>query len=245
MTGGNGGGRLPDFLGIGAQKAGTTWLFEMLSAHPGMAFPAGKEVHFWDWNTNRGLDWYRGLFAGAPADAKVGDVTPGYAVLPREAVAAVHGAMPGARLLFIARNPVERAWSAALMVLRWGLMYEHEASDAWFLDVFRSAQSLGRGDYAACLENWLSAFPREQLLVLLYDDLVADPTAVLEQACRHVGADPAPVRHWTADRLGRRVNAGEGTALRPSLVQPLRDLYAPRVEAFSRLIGRDLSHWLG
>jgi hypothetical protein len=130
------------------------------------------------------------------------------------------------------------------MILRWGLMFEHEASDAWFLDVFRSSQSLGRGDYAACLESWLSAFPREQLLIQFYDDLVAEPAAVLEEACRHVGADPAPVAGWTAERLGRRVNAGEGTPLRPSLRQPLLDLYGPRVEAFSRMAGRDLSHWL-
>ena len=236
-------GRLPDFLGIGAQKAGTTWLFEMLSDHPGLAFPAGKEVHFWDWNRGRGLDWYRAQFAGAPDGARVGDVTPGYAVLPAGSVAAVHAAMPDARLLFIARNPVERAWSAALMVLRWGLMYEREASDAWFLDVFRSEQSLGRGDYARCLETWLGAFPRKQVQILLYDDLVADPAGVLAAACRHLDIDPAPVLGLSAERLARRVNAGEGTPLRATLRGPLLDLYRPRVAAFERLIGRELPGW--
>ncbi|BBK30175.1 sulfotransferase domain-containing protein [Stella humosa] len=237
-------GRLPDFLGIGAQKAGTTWLFEMLRDHPGLAFPAGKEVHFWDWYQDRGLDWYRSQFADAAPGTRIGDVTPGYAVLPAEAVAQVHRAMPDGRLLFIARNPIERAWSAALMALRWALMYEHEASDAWFLDVFRSGQSLGRGDYAQCMETWLSAFPRERLLVLFYDDLVADPTGVLAAACRHLDVDPAPVLGIAGERLGRRVNAGEGTPLRPSLLGPLRDLYASRIAAFQRLTGRDLSHWL-
>ncbi|MCC7276142.1 MAG: sulfotransferase [Alphaproteobacteria bacterium] len=238
-------GRLPDFLGIGAQKAGTSWLFEMLSHHPGIAFPAGKEVHFWDWNADRGVDWYRARFAGAPADRKVGDVTPGYAVLPAETVAAVHAALPEVRLVFIARNPVERAWSAALMLLRWGLMYPEEASDAWFLDVFRSGQSLGRGDYAACLATWLGAYSRDRLLILLHEDLCADPAGSLRRVCAHIGVDPAVVDGWDRARLAERVNAGEGTPLRPSLLAPLRALYAPRIDAFARLIGRDLSHWQG
>ncbi|MGE0717901.1 MAG: sulfotransferase [Alphaproteobacteria bacterium] len=236
-------GRLPDFLGIGAQKAGTSWLFEMLSGHPEIAFPAGKEVHFWDWNVGRGVDWYRALFAGAPAAAKLGDVTPGYAVLPPEVIAAARAAMPGARLVFIARDPVERAWSAALMILRWGLMYPEEASDAWFLDVFRSGQSLHRGDYAACVEGWLAHYPRDQLLILLYDDLVADPAGTLRAACRHVGVDAGWVDGLPAERLAERVNAGDGVGLRQSLRGPLRELYLPRIARFGRLIGRDLSHW--
>lgn len=237
-------GRLPDFLGIGAQKAGTTWLCRMLEAHPEIAFPAGKEVHFWDWQRERGVDWYRGLFAEAPADRRVGDFTPGYGALPPEAIAEVRRTMPDAPLLFIARNPIERAWSAALMLVRWGLMYPRELSDAWFLDVFRSGQSQVRGDYAGCLERWTAEFPRQQVAVLLYDDVLADPRGVLEQTCRHIGVDAAIVRDWPDERLAERVHAGDGEPLRESLRQPLRDLYGPRVAAFSRLVGRDLSHWL-
>ena len=237
-------GRVPDFLGIGAQKAGTSWLCEMLRVHPQVAFPGGKEVHFWDWHYDRGLDWYRGLFADAPADRKVGDITPGYAVLTPPAIRTVRQAMPDARLIFMVRNPIERAWSAAVMILRWALMAPEEVSDAWFIDVFRSQQSLGRGDYAACLAAWLREYPPEQFLIAFYDDIARAPRPLLAGVCRHIGIGIAPDARWTDERLSARVNAGEGTPLRPSLLAPLRDLYAERIETFSRLIGRDLSHWL-
>lgn len=237
-------GRLPDFLGIGAQKAGTTWLCRMLEQHPEVAFPAGKEVHFWDWYQDRGLDWYRDQFAVGPADRKLGDFTPGYAALPPDTIAAVRRAMPDAPLLFVARNPIERAWSAALMLVRWGLMYPRELSDAWFLEVFRSGQSQIRGDYAGCLHRWMGQFPRERIAILLYDDVVADPRGVLDRVCAHIGVNPAVVRDWPEAQIAERVHSGDGEPLRESLRQPLRDLYAGRIEAFSRLVGRDLSHWL-
>ena len=237
-------GRLPDFLGIGAQKAGTTWLFKMLNFHPQVAFPAGKEVHFWDWHRDRGLDWYREQFAHAPAGARTGDITPGYAAISPAGIAEVRRTLPDAPILFIARNPIERAWSAAIMIVRWGLMYPRELSDAWFLDVFRSGQSQVRGDYAGCLARWMAEYPPEQFAILLYDDIATDPRGLLRRACVHVGVDPELTRGWPDERLTERVNAGDGEPLRESLRQPLRDLYAPRIETFSRLIGRDLSHWL-
>ena len=54
------------FLGIGAQKAGTTWLFEKLREHPSLSFPGGKEVHFWDTHSDRGLNWYRATVSVEP-----------------------------------------------------------------------------------------------------------------------------------------------------------------------------------
>ena len=79
-----------DFLGIGAQKAGTSWLFRWLGAHPRISFPAGKEVHFWDKKRDRGIDWYRGLFDAD--DGKLhGEITPAYACLSPESIAECHG----------------------------------------------------------------------------------------------------------------------------------------------------------
>lgn len=102
-----------------------------------------------------------------------------------------------------------------------------------------------RGDYAGCLERWTAEFARQQVVVLLYDDVLADPRGVLEQTCRHIGVDASVVRDWPEEQIAERVHAGDGEPLRESLRQPLRDLYGPRVAAFSRLVGRDLSHWLG
>jgi hypothetical protein len=142
-----------DFLGIGAQKAGTTWLYEQLKRHSQLAFPLGKEAHFW----NRPHDpitiaRYVGRFADLTAVA--GEITPAYGILPVEIIREIHQQAPRLRLIYLIRNPIERAWSAALMALQRAEMTIDEASDAWFSDHFHSAGSRQRGDYETCLRTW-------------------------------------------------------------------------------------------
>lgn len=215
----------PDFLGIGAQKAGTTWLHANLAQHPRVRFPGGKEVHFWDRDFARGLDWYRGLFAGAPPGVLQGDITPSYAILPPERIAEVAACAPRARLIFLLRHPVERAWSAAKMALGRAEMQIGEASDAWFRDHFRSRGSRARGDYAACLDAWLARFPRSALLLLRYEDLLREPESVARAACAHLGLDPAPLLAPENEWLRRPVFPGERAELPASLRAELEALY--------------------
>merc|ERR1719223_544803 len=75
------GGFKLDFLCIGAQKAGTTWLHEMLSRHTNIVLPSEKkELHFWDWNRGKGLGWYKGQFRFHPKMNKLfGEINPCYA----------------------------------------------------------------------------------------------------------------------------------------------------------------------
>ena len=94
------------FLGIGAQKAGTTWLYERLRWHPGLAFPAGKEIHFWDQFRHYGLDWYRGRFAD-PGRSN-GEIMPAYAILAPETIREIHREFPDLWLLHVIRNPIRR-----------------------------------------------------------------------------------------------------------------------------------------
>ena len=72
--------RLPDFVIIGAQKSGTTWLGARLAEQPAIFLPRPFEVHFFDRNDNyaKGRDWYSGHFSAAPADTLVGEKTPDY-----------------------------------------------------------------------------------------------------------------------------------------------------------------------
>jgi hypothetical protein len=105
------------FLGIGAQKAGTTWLFRQLSRHPQLLFPQGKEMHFWNRHHHGegdGPQWVNKLQSevhhhpdGRPI--LTGEMTPAYAILPRETIAAVHELCPRIRLFIVLRNPIERA----------------------------------------------------------------------------------------------------------------------------------------
>lgn len=232
-----------DFLGIGAQKAGTTWLYTQLARHPQIRFPAGKEVYFWDAQYHRGVGWYRALFPDAEG-VKQGEITPAYAILPPERIGEIRRLNPSLRILYLIRNPIERAWSSALMALGRAEMTLEEASDRWFIDHFRSAGSLARGDYARCLSHWYRVFPAGQILVVRYEAIGGDPRSVLQKCCNHIGVDAAFYDSLDDRALGERVFAGPGHAIRPSLRPLLLDLYRPRIERLAEMTGEDFSGWL-
>jgi len=128
----NKGGFELSFLVIGAQKAGTSWMHTLLQKCNCIALPRGqKEVHFWDWHFRKGFDWYIHQF-GFPRRSSshtavpssktkhpiYGEITPCYIVLPPPAIAEIHNCFPGIKLVFVARDLVDRAWSAIIMELR-------------------------------------------------------------------------------------------------------------------------------
>ena len=115
------------FLCIGAQKAGTTWLHELLKLHPQFNLPLlnQKELHFWDWNRHKGLSWYRQQFHHPPPttdnkqqELQCGEITPCYAVLPLDDIQEIYTLFPKCKVIFLARSLIDRAWSALLMELR-------------------------------------------------------------------------------------------------------------------------------
>lgn len=230
-----------DFLGIGAQKAGTTWLYENLARHPGIAFPGGKEMHFWDAQRHRGLDWYRSVFAGETRCA--GEITPAYAFLTDAEVAEIRREFPGLRLIYLVRNPIERAWSAALMALRRAELDYDEVSPQWFYDHFRSRGSLARGDYLRSIEVWRGHFGDARLLCLLFDDIVRDPRGVLTRCAAHLDIDPEPYAAMRLDLLSRRVHAGPGVAMPDHCRSVLLDLYDQRLRALEDLLGPQVAAW--
>ncbi|MBU3693452.1 MAG: hypothetical protein FGM40_01305 [Rhodocyclaceae bacterium] len=249
-----------DFLGIGVQKGGTTWLFHQLARHPQIAFPAGKEVHFWD-RVDGSLvkQWLeileppsRSNTAGQPI--RTGEITPAYASLPTETIRAIHAACPDIRLFISFRNPLERAWSAARMAMVRAQMLDSEVSDQWFIDHFQSAASRSAGDYSAIMERWLAVFPEEQLLTLLCDDIEDCPTRILDAISEHLGINPKGFAGLSAAALAERVvplltadqayKRKPDLPPRPTLVPVLKDMYAPEVARIARFLGRDLTHWV-
>ena len=102
---------LPTFIGIGAQRAGTTWAYNCLAEHPQVFMTRKKEQHFFYVNYSRGLDWYAAQFAGAGSAVARGEITPDYLYHP-EALANIARDLPDARLFVILRNPIDRAVSA-------------------------------------------------------------------------------------------------------------------------------------
>src|SRR6266496_3781329 len=231
-----------DFLGIGAQKAATTWLWQNLERHPAIAFPAGKEVHFWDEHPERGTDWWLGLFADANPGCKQGEITPAYALLDETTIRGIKAVAPELLLFYSIRNPIARAWSAALMAVERAEMMIDEASDLFFIDHFKSAGSRRRGDYLGCLRRWRAVFQSDQLQVIVYDDIVSEPTAVLMRLAEHIGVDPG---FFGQGEVSAAVFVGPGADLRPRLLDFLRSLYQRQIDALGTELGRNFTTtWL-
>jgi hypothetical protein len=247
----------PTFLGIGAQKTGTTWLHSMLRLHPDVGMPEQKELHFWDREEPdaASIEAYCARFDAGRAR---GEITPSYAILPPARIAAIHRRLPWLKLIYIVRDPVERAWSQARMEFSRHIQ-KHGASpadlDAWLDAQLRSPESLARGDYATCIVNWLAEYPREQLQVSIYEETMTAPRRFLQDCARHLGVDPAHYGGVTDAALAVPVYP-EQTVLKIGRVElpehardahqaTLSELYAPRITALSTMLGRDCAAlWL-
>lgn len=249
-----------DFLGIGAHKAGTTWLHRMLGLHPDIGLPPQKELHFWDkrWPAGESIERYEARFAGLARPIK-GEITPAYAILPPTTIRVVHQRYPDLRLIYILRNPIERAWSHARM--GYSKTVSQDTRDAldtrrdWFLQHFRSADSLLRGDYETSLRNWLAVYPQEQLLTRIQEEIFAAKCAFLVECCTHLGArgdffvtvDPAVLEERVYPEIV--IQKSQPSALPrdvPSFfVEPLLEIYAPRIRSLEDFMQRDLTRlWI-
>ncbi len=210
--------RLPDLVVIGAPKAGTTTLAGWLAAHPQVAMSATKELEFLDLYWSRGTEWYRSQLPEAEPATVVGEATPTYLGHP-DAPARAAQALPDARFVAVLREPVARAWSnywffRSLGVERrsWPAALRAEAAGR------SRADYLGRGRYAAQLGRWEAAVGRDRLLVLLFDDLQADPVGFFAQVCRFAGVrdDRPPTSTGAVNPTGRPRSGGAQWALHRS-----------------------------
>lgn len=239
-----------DFLGIGSQKAATTWLFHELRGHPRTRFPVGKEFHYWDVHRSAGLsaERYFGRFPPRRRGVRQGYITPRYAVLPSDTIAAMAEAMPNVKLFCTVRNPLPRVWSALEMVRNFGRLDPTETSERFYLDQIRSQESIRRSDFSQWLVNWRAHFPAERLHVIEYDDISADPRQVLVALAGYLGIDPGHFATRAEDALRQNRNPGRPTDVSsvppPAVVEELRAVYAPRIPAMSEALGRDVSAWL-
>jgi hypothetical protein len=218
-------------------------LYEHLKRHPDINVPPEKELHFWDKREDRPVREWLDLFKEA-TEQKRGEITPAYGILDTDTIREIYALRPDLRLFYSIRNPIERAWSSALMALDRAEMTFNEASDMWFIDHFKSSGSQRRGDAESCLSRWRSVFPAEQLHLILYDDLALNPLDTLLQLASHLGVDGEFFRSIPEEQLKEHVFAGPGHSLRPSLRRFLAILYGRQIERLQGILDRDLSHWV-
>lgn len=192
---------LPNVLVIGAQKSGTTTVWHALDRHPDIFMSPAREIGFFsnDHNFNRGVAFYETtFFQGWNGESVCGEKTPEYLVMPNSASRIREVLGNGVKLVALLRNPAERAHSGyrhSLMLGFESLLFR-EALAAEPERIARNPAALGRfgylarGYYAGQLVRYFELFPRENILVAFFDDLVSNQSALFERIFRFIGVEP-------------------------------------------------------
>ncbi len=167
---------LPNSFYGGPPKAGSSWIFALLDAHPQIFVPRGKYVQFFTDFYDRGTNWYESFYAGArPDHVALCDLTTDYLFVP-EAAERLAEQIPDARIFFSLRDPVERDWSAYQHLLRTGQAYGPLESE---IETGHRLLS-GCSAYADAIERSWRLFGRERTKILWFDDIRDNPQNVAD-----------------------------------------------------------------
>jgi Sulfotransferase domain len=253
---------LPDFVVIGAQKSGTTALYTLLSQHPALLPAALKEVHYFDLNFERGVEWYRSHFPTRVrlerraerlgVRAITGEASPYYLFHP-DVPRRMHALLPNARLIVLLRDPVRRAISHhnhevqdGFETLSFSEAIEAEPrrlapfSEKSAIDRQAAAFShlhhsyLARGRYAEQLERWFAVYPRERFLIIESGEFFDDPACAVSQVVAFLGLPPHRLDNY------RNETSRHPSDVDPDTQRRLYTYFAPHNERLYRLLGSDL-----
>lgn len=192
---------MPSFLGIGAMRSGTTWLAAQLARHPRIRM-GRKEIHFFNRKIGRlGAEGsiqdrcnqlrYVGRFIQGPLHGGIrGEVTPAYAILKPILIERIRVWMPDVRLIYLMRDPAERAWSHARYEFpTWRGRSIHDVCRDELVEFLASNDVRFRSDYITCIRNWKTFFPTNQFFFGFLDDVRDRPATLLRDVFEFIGVD--------------------------------------------------------
>lgn len=177
----------PTFIGIGAQKCASSWLYDILADHPEAALSEKKELDFFSYHYENGYAWYEQQFPENPDAKAVGEISPSYfneASVPERA----RLYSPNLRILLSLRDPVERALSQHRHLIRIGSV---SGPDFQFETALADNPSyIDQGRYATHLSHWLASFPKSQVHVVLMEDIRKNPEETARKVYEFLGVSP-------------------------------------------------------
>lgn len=279
------------FIGIGAHKSGTSWLFNRLRETPGYELPCFKELHYFDrserypspgtlaeaslkkrwrdpeWRKRALRDcmnalkagefrrfrwllrwyfsayndqWYLSLFQGMKGIS--GEITPAYCMLADEDIRLMKALCPGLIIVFMMRDPVERAWSHyrfdhAERIRTKGFDIGHYTH---FLN--SPAQEL-RGQYLNTLRNYLRVFPAHRIIAGFYDAIQDQPHQLLKELVLHTGGDPEAV--GSNHQVKEKVNVSESFAMPEAALELTLNKYRDMIRKLAVMFPGYCSQWAG
>ena len=239
--------RSPDFIGIGAQKAGTYWLRANLGRHPKIWMPAKAELHYFDRSLEEtgqlhcfaDDDWYRSLFSLAAESSMVGEITPRYGICGGAEIAHMHAVAPRAKLLFLIRNPVDRFWSQCRMKYADGSLPQ---GDSAAMRLFDSTNGRPRGEYSKTIVRYCKQFDPSQILLVFLDGIAREPGRVLREIHSFLGLPEVPI---DVAEVSSRVNeAADCQPMPETLRSRIAAAYRAEVQLLADVFGSYAASWL-
>ncbi|MGB8682965.1 MAG: sulfotransferase [Candidatus Binatus sp.] len=206
--------RLPDFIGLGPPRTGTTWLHGLLKGHVDLPYGV-KETQFFTTFYSKGIEWYQHHFRYATGERKVAEICPYFNTM--KAPARIHRHLPDCKFLVTFRNPVEHAYSTYKMLVRGAFVR------GTFDEVLNQRPNIDDGNrYAKQLRAWFDHFDRERFLIMRYEELRDDPQDYLDRVCDFIGTARISIPD---DGTGqRRANSIERAPKSRKLAQNARHL---------------------
>lgn len=173
----------PNFLYIGTDKAGSTWIYDYLCIHPEVYVPNTKELFFFDKYYSRGWDWYISHFKNTDTFKAIGEVSHDY-IFNEQAAQRIKYHIPKVKLLCSFRNPIDRAVSQYLHMYRVGLVNLKVE-----LNLKKYPNILTNSLYSSHLESYKYHFPKKSICILDFNILNTNPRSFVTQICKYLGID--------------------------------------------------------
>lgn len=245
---------LPDFLIIGAQKCGTTSLYQYLIQHPQVLSSFTKEIKYFDLNSDKPIGWYKSHFPTTSHSSSrliTGEATPDYIFFP-EIAEKIAQVMPNIKLIAIFRNPTERAYSQYKYSIWRGFEFDtfeyaianeperlraakeecqQQGTPLSSCIVYRENSYIQRGLYSLQIKPWLDVFPQEQFLFLSTEDLQQHPERTLKKITCFLN-----IEDYHFDTKKRYLRSPDAPEIAPQTRKKLGDMFQPHNEELFRLI---------
>ena len=254
-------GKLPDFIVVGTQKGGTTELYDQLAQHPQVAPSFAKEVHYFDANFSKGLDWYTAFFPSVQESESdsmtrsiTGEASPCYLFHP-DVARRVSITIPQVKIILMLRNPIDRAYSHYHHEVRLGyetipfetaIDREFEriegekakilGNNHYYSNSYMHYSYLSRGIYIDQVKCWYERFPHEQILLLKSEDFFSSTAHVMSEVYKFLGVTDVETNSL------QRHKSFPYPKMEQSLRQRLARYFEPYNQELYDYLGRDF-YW--
>ncbi|EDY80484.1 Sulfotransferase domain superfamily [Verrucomicrobiia bacterium DG1235] len=280
-----------NFWGIGAQKAGTTWLHDQLSLREEFLVPPVKELHYFDkalkypsrspigiplkkrfknkrvreqalkdfknslpqlkelsfclryyFTTNPNDNWYNRLLKNS--EKYTGEITPSYAILDPEDITRMHSMSPKAKIIYIVRDPIDRAWSHFRFSQRDSKTFHNSTSQIKnVIDFINSDSQQQRSDYIKTIRNFSKVFPKNQILIVFFDAIKTDPDGLMRDVIDFISDGNISIND--SDSTPNKIsNQSKSLTCPPEIIDFIKEKYYHQIKSLSNEYGNYFNLWL-